>query len=193
MKKIFLSYLLIGGLMFLVSACSAESTSPNDQSNQTETSTLEETLTEAEIMEVTDAEALLSDPGIETTGKMDAFLESFESELAKQNLTLTEKAVKDAASIGASEGYGLYVNAGPFEVYFFDPNSTDEKTTQNLQTAELESYITIFDVEINGKTPQPACTFHDNFVLIFPTEDYGIMHPNHEAIVAAFENTSNEQ
>lgn len=188
MKKMILSGLFIWVFVFLLSGCSD---SQNNVSVQTESLTQEETIIEAENTEVTDAESLLSDPGIETTGQMDAFLVSFESELAKQNLTLTEKAVKDAASIGASEGYGLYVEAGPFEVYFFDPNSTDEKTVENLQTAKTESYITIFGIEVNGKTPQPACTFHDNFVLIFPAEDYGIMHPNHEAIVAAFENTSN--
>lgn len=137
-----------------------------------------------------DASAQLIDPGIAADGKMDAYLESFETLLADSGLTLEDKTVKDAASIGAAEGYGFQINYAPFELYLFDPDSGDEKTAENLKTAEESGYITIFGVELNGEVPKPECAFHQNMVLIFLGEDYGITHPNKDAITSAFLNIS---
>lgn len=133
-----------------------------------------------------DPSEMIGDAGITTEGKMDSDLISFERILGESGLMLNDKTVKDAVSIGALEGYGFNINGSPLEVYLFDLTSSDEKTKENLKTAEESGYITIFGVEINGKTPKPNCTFHNSLVLIFPTEDYGIPHPDKEAIIQAF-------
>ncbi|WP_156900476.1 hypothetical protein [Anaerovorax odorimutans] len=133
-----------------------------------------------------DPAEMIGDSGIQNDGAMDRYLTSFESQLEAIGLKLEDKAVKDAVSIGALEGYGFNINGSPLEVYLFDPTSSDEKTKENLKTAEESGYITIFGVEINGKTPKANCTFHDSLVLIFPAEDYGMTHPDKEAIIQAF-------
>lgn len=85
------------------------------------------------------------------------------------------------------EGYGININNTPVEVYLFDKNGTDEKTVENLKTAEQSQYITIYGVEINGETPMADCTLNNDLVLIFPAES--IMpngSPDKEKIIDAF-------
>lgn len=129
---------------------------------------------------------MITDPGIETTGATDSFVSLFEAALKNSNLELKDKTVKDAASLGALEGYGFNVNARPLEVYLFDPSSSDPKAAENLKTANESGFITIFGVEINGKPIKPACVLNGNFVIIFPMEDIIGAHPNKETVVQAF-------
>ena len=126
--------------------------------------------------------------GIHNSGKIDGYLESFEQLIAEEDLKLQGKTTKDAASIGASDGYGYSIGGIPFEIYLFDPSNTGEQTQANLKTAKESGYITIFGVEINGKTLKSSCTLNGNLVLIFPTEDMLGKHPNKQAIVEAFMN-----
>ncbi|MGI6751988.1 MAG: hypothetical protein ACOX4U_05135 [Anaerovoracaceae bacterium] len=137
-------------------------------------------------MEEIDPSEMIIDPGITTDGKIDNSLESFSKALGEKGLKLEDKVIKDAASIGALEGFGFNVNGSPLEVYLFDPASSDEKTKENLKTAAESGFITIFGVEINGKTPISKCSVNGSLVLIFPMEDFGMPHPDKEAIVQAF-------
>ena len=132
------------------------------------------------------ASEMITDPGIETTGAIDSFVSLFETALKNSNLELKDKTVKDAASLGALEGYGFNINTRPLEVYLFDPSSSDPKTAENLKTANESGFITIFGVEINGKLIKPACVLNGNFVLIFPMEDMIGAHPDKEIVVQAF-------
>lgn len=127
-------------------------------------------------------------PEIESKGKMDKQLEEFEKELKDINLDLTNKATKDAESIGAIEGYSFDVNGVGLEMYYFDLSSKNEKSQTNLKTAREEGFITIFGAEINGKELKPKCAINDALIIIFPTEDFGMAHPNKDAIVQAFMN-----
>lgn len=134
----------------------------------------------------TDLSEMVSDSGIQNDGVIDSYLKSFEAQLEASGLKLEDKAVKDAVSIGALEGYGFNINGSPLEVYLFEPTNSDEKTKDNLKTAKESGYITISGVEINGKTPQVKCTMNGNLVLIFPLEDMLGAHPDKEAILQAF-------
>jgi len=138
---------------------------------------------EAEEIDLSD---MVMDPGIQTDGKMDNSIKSFEKALAGMSLELEDKVAKDAVSIGAREGYGFDINGFGVELYLFDPASNDEKAKENLKTARESGFITIFGAEINGKSPMPKCTLNDSLVLIFPLEEYGMAHPDKEAIVQAF-------
>lgn len=129
---------------------------------------------------------MITDPGIETTGAIDNSISLFEVALKNSKLDLKDKTVKDAASLGAVEGYGFNINTRPLEVYLFDPSSGDPKTAENLRTADESGFITIFGVEINGEPIKPACILNGNLVLIFPMEEMIGEHPNKEAIVQAF-------
>lgn len=157
----------------------------NDSSDEANSLSQEETTSGETPLEASD---YIVDPGIETSGSIENSVSLFEEELAKSGLTLEGKAVKDATSIGAEEGYSFNINNMPIEVYLFNPESGDEKTSENLKTAEESGYITMFGIEINGETPKPDCTFNQNLVLIFPGEDIGLAHPDKDAIVQAFMN-----
>lgn len=121
--------------------------------------------------ETENIEDYITDPGIETDGKIDGYLSQFEENLKANGFEVGTRAVKDAASIGAHEGYGINVNNMPVEVYLFDRNSTDEKSVENIKTAEQSQYITMFGIEINGETPKTNCVINNDLVLIFPAED----------------------
>ena len=179
MKK-FITYILLAlTLVVFCAGCQKDGTANETEGpSQNSSATNDETAAEAS--------ELLTDPQIETAGKIDNYLNSFETQLEKKGLLLVDKAVKDAASLGALEGYGFNINGSAVELYLFDPQNTDESAVANLKTAKESGYITIFGVSINGETPKTNCTFHDNLVLLFPSEDYGIKHPDKETIVAAF-------
>lgn len=163
---------------FLITGCQkadntakpAEKKSNTASEVQTET---EETDVEDETKddETENIEDYITNPGIETDGKIDDYLSQFEENLKADGFEVGTRAVKDAASIGAHEGYGININNMPVEVYLFDRNSTDEKSVENIKTAEQSQYITMFGIEINGETPKTNCVINNDLVLIFPAED----------------------
>lgn len=61
---------------------------------------------------------MITDPNFETTTAIDNLVSFFEAALKNSNLNLKEKTVKDAASLGALEGYGLYINISPLALSF---------------------------------------------------------------------------
>ena len=128
------------------------------------------------------------DPEIKPKGKMENQLKDFEKELKDVGLNLTNKTIKDAESIGALEGYSFDINGIGIEIYYFDLSSKNEKTQANLKTAREEGFVTIFGTEINGKEIKSKCAINDGLVILFPTESFGIAHPNKDAIVQAFMN-----
>lgn len=133
-----------------------------------------------------DPSEMIGDPEITTDGKIDSSLISFEKQLGESGLTLEDKAVKDAVSIGALEGYSFNINGKPVEIYLFDGNSTDEKAVENLKTAKESGYVTIFGVEVNGETPKVNCAIKDNLVILFILEDILGVYPDKEKIIEAF-------
>ncbi|GAB6106676.1 hypothetical protein [Fusibacter bizertensis] len=133
-----------------------------------------------------DPSEMIVDPGIDTDGKIDSSLISFENQLGESGLTLEDKAVKDAVSIGALEGYSFNINGKPVEIYLFDGNSSDEKAVENLKTAKESGYVTIFGVEVNGETPKVNCAIKDNLVILFILEDILGVYPDKEKIIEAF-------
>lgn len=181
MKKQFWGIALVLALALLCAGCQKE-TKLNESEAPTKSSTIE---TESDLPPSDNSE-IIGDPGIKTDGAIDSYLTSFEANLEDGGLTLNDKAVKDAASIGALEGYGFNINGKPIEIYLFDSGSTDSKSIENLKSAKELGFITIFGVEINGETPKANCTINDNIVLIFPFEDMFGVHPDKEGIIQAF-------
>ncbi len=127
----------------------------------------------------------IPDPGMESDGKIDARLDSFEKNLKEAGMKLGERAFKDATALGAKEGYGLNINDIPVEVYLFDKNSGDAWTTENLKAAANSQTVTIFGVEINGKSPTLDCVLNGDLIVIFPMESM-MPHPDKDKIVEIF-------
>ena len=178
-------------VVLIFSGCQSSTSSDSstgDASNTVSKESVNESSNESENeVESVEVDEMVTTLEVQTSDKMDTYIESFESLLAERSLKLEDQTVKDAVSIGAIAGYGFNVNRMGLEVYLFDESSSDEKTTANIQTAKEEGYITIFGVEINGKVPTSKCTYNHGLVLIFPAEEYVGAHPNKEAIIEAFE------
>lgn len=177
MKKSF--YIICFALIMTLLFAGCQKEQESDNTNTEQQNNISETVP-------TDPSEIVGDSGIQNDGAIDSYLKSFEAQLEASGLKLEDKTVKDAVSIGALEGYGFNINGSPLEVYLFEPESSDEKTKDNLKTAEESGYITIFGVVINGKTPQVKCILSGNLVLIFPLEDMLGAHPDKEIILQAF-------
>ena len=174
-------FALITTLLF--AGCQKEQASDN-------TNTLpQDNISEADstdLKDSTDSAEIIGDSGITPEGKMDSILMSFGKLLGESGLMLNDKTVKDAASIGALEGYSFNINEKSIEIYLFDVNSSDKKAIENLETAKESGFVTIFGVEINGEPPKANCEINGNMVLLFPLEDMFGTHPDKEGIVQAF-------
>ena len=169
MKKInFILLCLLVFSMFSFAGCKEEEAETKNQEIQEEQNISEEL-----------------DPQIETDGKIDNRLETFENSLKEAGMKLGEKAVKDATALGAMEGYGFNINDLPVEVYLFDKNSSEEWTVQNIESAEESQTVTIFGVEINGASPTLECGFNDDLIVVFPMESM-MPHPDKEKIIEIF-------
>jgi len=127
----------------------------------------------------------VSDPGLETGGKIDNKMEAFETKLKDDGMKLGERVPKDASALGAKEGYGFNINDIPVEIYLFDKNSSEEWTAQNLKSAEESQTVTIFGVEVNGETPTLECALNDGLIVVFPLESM-MPHPDKDKIIEIF-------
>lgn len=173
-------------LMLLLVGCQKE-TQPTPSASQPQNSQTEQLpdtqMPEAPAEDISD---MITTPELEGSTDLDKFMTDFEAALGESGLTITDKISLDASVVGAEAGYRGMVNNFGFEVYLFDSASDDEKTIENLKTASESGYITIFGIEINGEEQKPECTVQENIVLIFPGEEYGMLHPDKESIVKAF-------
>ncbi len=89
--------------------------------------------------------------------------------------TVGEKTEKMAAIIGARAGFGIQLNGKNVEVYEYDPDSKDELSVNNLETAK-DGYI-----DMSGFTLK--CVLNGNLILAGYDE-----HPDKDKIVETFGN-----
>jgi len=127
----------------------------------------------------------VSDPGLETSGKIDNKMDAFETKLKDAGMKPGDRVPKDASALGAKEGYGLNINDIPVEIYLFDKSSSEEWSAQNLKSAEESQTVTIFGVEVNGETPTLECALNDGLVVVFPLESM-MPHPDKDKIIEIF-------
>lgn len=120
---------------------------------------------------------------------LDGFAAALEGKLKAEGLQVGGVTAKDGPTLGAVAGYGMDVNGGPVEFYLFDPGSTDQRTLDNLKSAQAGT-LTLFGVEINGKTPVVNCALNGNVALFFPLEGMNMPHPDKEKILSAFSATA---
>ena len=98
-------------------------------------------------------------------------VDSFKS----NGFTVGEKTEKMAAIIGAKAGFGIQLNGKNVEIYEYDPDSKDELTVNNLETAK-DGYI-----DMSGFTIK--CILNRNLILAGYDE-----HPDKDKIVETFKN-----
>lgn len=172
MIKINLKLILISMMIvFTLTACDATSNENTAVTSISEAAEAVETIEAAQI---------------DQSDLFDDFIATFREKLKANNLDIGDAVPKDASAIGAISGYGFSINYIPFEMYLFDPDSTDPKAIENINTAQNESYITFFGIEINGKVVSSKCFINQNAILVFPTEDMVGPHPNKLEIIDAF-------
>lgn len=84
------------------------------------------------------------------TDELEAVLKHFE----KNGLSIGDKITKAYEMLGAIDGFGIIVEGHEVELYLFDPETADEKTTESLKSAnekgEIEFYGIKLPVVMNG-------------------------------------------
>lgn len=142
-----------------------------------------------EAIESVQETAALVETKIEESSLIESTSEAFDKKLADQGVSIQSKkiyAIEDLIKFGATEGAAFDIENMPIEIYFFDENSAVDVAKENLKSAKDSGYIMLYGLEINGETPKTACYIKDNWVLVFPMENYGIAHPKKADIVDVF-------